>query len=131
MEKKSRKVGTVSRGIRCPIIREGDDLAGIVTASVLEAARDEGFALRDRDVIAITESVVARSQGNYASVDDISVADNGYATCNHCGLSYNLNAHGIIAYKSDTEKENAAKSDLRGLYRYRIQFNGTIVSVYN
>ena len=71
MEKKSRKVGTVSRGIRCPIIREGDDLAGIVTASVLEAARDEGFALRDRDVIAITESVVARSQGNYASVDDI------------------------------------------------------------
>ena len=71
MEKKSRKVGTVSRGIRCPIIREGDDLAGIVTASVLEAARDEGFVLRDRDVIAITESVVARSQGNYASVDDI------------------------------------------------------------
>ena len=66
-----RKVGTVSRGIRCPIIREGDDLAAIVTASVLEAARDEGFSLRDRDVIAVTESVVARSQGNYASAADI------------------------------------------------------------
>ena len=71
MEKKIRKVGTVSRGIRCPIIREGDDLAELVTASVLDAARDEGFVLRDQDVIAVTESIVARSQGNYASVDDI------------------------------------------------------------
>ncbi len=68
---KERKVGTVSRGIRCPIIREGDDLAAIVTNSVLEAAEAEGFALRDRDVISITESIVARAQGNYASVDDI------------------------------------------------------------
>ncbi|MBQ9399651.1 MAG: coenzyme F420-0:L-glutamate ligase [Bacteroidales bacterium] len=67
----SRKVGTVSRGIRCPIIRMGDDLAAIVTESVLEAAREEGFSLRDRDVISVTESVVARSQGNYATVDDI------------------------------------------------------------
>ena len=66
-----RKVGTVSRGIRCPIIREGDDLAKIVVDSVLEAAESEGFALRDRDVVAVTESVVARSQGNYASVDAI------------------------------------------------------------
>ncbi len=66
-----RRVGTISRGIRCPIIREGDDLVKIVTDSVLEAAQSEGFALRDRDVIAVTESVVARSQGNYASVDDI------------------------------------------------------------
>lgn len=66
-----RRVGTISRGIRCPIIREGDDLVKIVTDSVLEAAKSEGFALRDRDVIAVTESVVARSQGNYASVDDI------------------------------------------------------------
>jgi len=66
-----RKVGTVSRGIRCPIIREGDDLAAIVTASVLEAAEAEGFALRDRDVISLTESIVARAQGNYATVDDI------------------------------------------------------------
>ena len=66
-----RRVGTVSRGIRCPIIRQGDDLAGIVTASVLEAAEAEGFELRDRDVIAVTESVVARSQGNYCTVKDI------------------------------------------------------------
>lgn len=67
----TRRVGTVSRGIRCPIIREGDDLASIVSESVLLAAKDEGFEIRDRDVIAITESVVARAQGNYASVNDI------------------------------------------------------------
>jgi len=66
-----RKVGTVSRGVRCPIIREGDDLAKIVADSVVEAAEAEGFALRDRDVVAVTESVVARSQGNYASVEAI------------------------------------------------------------
>lgn len=66
-----RKVGTVSRGIRCPIIREGDDLKTIVTNSVLEACESEGFELRDRDVISITESIVARSQGNYCTVDDI------------------------------------------------------------
>ena len=68
---KERRVGTVSRGIRCPIIREGDDLSKIVADSVLEAAEIEGFELRDRDVISLTESIVARSQGNYASVDDI------------------------------------------------------------
>jgi len=61
----------VSRGIRCPIIREGDDLATIVTNSVLEAAEIEGFEIRDRDVISLTESIVARAQGNYASVDAI------------------------------------------------------------
>ena len=66
-----RKVGTVSRGIRGPIIREGDDLAKIVVDSVLEAANSEGYELRDRDVVAVTESVVARAQGNYASVDAI------------------------------------------------------------
>lgn len=66
-----RKVGTVSRGIRCPIIREGDKLADIVVTSVLEAADSEGFALRDRDVVAVTESVVARSQGNYANIQAI------------------------------------------------------------
>ncbi len=71
MENKERRVGTVSRGIRCPIIREGDNLAEIVTDSVLQAAQSEGFELRDRDVISMTESIVARAQGNYASVDDI------------------------------------------------------------
>ena len=71
MENKERRVGTVSRGIRCPIIREGDDLAALVTDSVIEAAECEGFELRDKDVISITESIVARAQGNYASVNDI------------------------------------------------------------
>ena len=66
-----RKVGTISRGIRCPIIREGDDLAKIVVDSVLEAAASEGYEIRNRDVVAVTESVVARAQGNYASVDAI------------------------------------------------------------
>ena len=67
----ARNVGTISRGIRCPIIREGDDMASIVVSSVLEAAASEGFEMRDKDVVAVTESVVARSQGNYASVDAI------------------------------------------------------------
>ena len=71
MEQKERRVGTVSRGIRCPIIREGDDIAKIVADSVLEAAEIEGFELRDRDVISVTESVVARAQGNYATVENI------------------------------------------------------------
>ena len=66
-----RKVGTISRGIRCPIIREGDDLAQIVTDSVIDAAQSEGFELRDRDVICITESIAARAQGNYASIEAI------------------------------------------------------------
>ena len=66
-----RRVGTVSRGIRCPIIRQGDNLATIVSESVLEAAKSEGFELRDRDVISMTESIVARAQGNYCSVNDI------------------------------------------------------------
>lgn len=71
MQNSTRKVGTVSRGIRCPIIRQGDDLAKIVSDSVLEAAESENFSIRDRDVISITESIVARAQGNYATVDQI------------------------------------------------------------
>ncbi len=67
----SKCVGTTSRGIRLPIIKQGDNLANIVVASVLEASAAEPFPIKDRDVIAITESVVARSQGNYATVDDI------------------------------------------------------------
>ena len=69
----SRMVGTVSRGIRAPIIRQGDDLVEIVVNSVLEAAADkeDGFTVRDRDIVAMTEAIVARAQGNYASVEDI------------------------------------------------------------
>ena len=66
-----RRVGTISRGIRGPIIRQGDNLVDITVDSVLAAAQSEGFELRDRDVIALTESIVARAQGNYASVEDI------------------------------------------------------------
>ena len=67
----SRMVGTVSRGLRAPIIRQGDDLVEIVTNSVLEASLDDGFAVKNRDVVAMTEAIVARAQGNYATVDDI------------------------------------------------------------
>ena len=67
----SRMVGTVSRGVRAPIIRQGDDLVDIVTTSVLEAAADDGFEIRDRDVIAMTEAIVARAQGNYATTEQI------------------------------------------------------------
>ncbi|MBQ8550085.1 MAG: coenzyme F420-0:L-glutamate ligase [Clostridia bacterium] len=66
-----RRIGTISRGVRCPIIREGDNIGKIVVDSVIEAAEIEGFVLRDRDVVAVTESVVARAQGNYASVEAI------------------------------------------------------------
>ncbi len=68
-----RVVGTVARGLRCPIINEGDDIEQIVVDSVLEAAEVEGFELRDQDIVSITESIVARAQGNYATVDDIAV----------------------------------------------------------
>ncbi len=66
-----RRVGTVSRGIRCPIIRQGDNLAEIACECILGAAREEGFDIRNRDVVCVTESVVARAMGNYASVDAI------------------------------------------------------------
>ncbi len=67
----SRMIGTVSRGVRAPIIRQGDDIVKIVVNSVLEAAEDASIELHDRDIVAMTESVVARAQGNYATVDDI------------------------------------------------------------
>lgn len=67
----SRMVGTVSRGVRAPIIRSGDDLTKIVTESILEASRQDGFQFHDRDIVAMTEAIVARAQGNYADVDDI------------------------------------------------------------
>ena len=66
-----RMVGTVSRGVRAPIIREGDNIVDIVVDSVLAAAEDDGFQIKDRDIVAMTEAIVARAQGNYATVDDI------------------------------------------------------------
>ncbi|MEG1859694.1 MAG: coenzyme F420-0:L-glutamate ligase, partial [Christensenellaceae bacterium] len=67
----SRCVGTISRGIRTPIIRQGDNLSKMVVDSVIEATKEDGFSLNNKDVIAVTEAIVARAQGNYASVDDI------------------------------------------------------------
>ena len=67
----SRMIGTVSRGVRAPIIKAGDDIVRIVTESLLEAAKDAPFSFNDRDVVAMTEAIVARAQGNYATVDDI------------------------------------------------------------
>ena len=67
----SRMIGTISRGVRAPIIRNGDNIVDIVTDCILTASKEDGFALRDRDVVAMTEAVVARAQGNYATVDDI------------------------------------------------------------
>ena len=67
-----RLIGTVSRGVRAPIIREGDDIAAIVAESVIAAAKSENLEMRDRDVVAVTEAVVARAQGNYATVEQIS-----------------------------------------------------------
>ena len=67
----SRMVGTISRGVRAPIIRQGDDIVDIVVTSVLDAAREDGYEIKDRDIVAMTEAVVARAQGNYASVDNI------------------------------------------------------------
>ena len=64
-------VGTVSRGLRAPIIRQGDDIVDIVVNTVLEAAESDGFTVQDKDIVAMTEAIVARAQGNYASVDDI------------------------------------------------------------
>ena len=67
----SRMIGTVSRGVRAPIIRNGDDIVEIVASSVLEAAKEENIEFHDRDIVAMTEAIVARAQGNYATVDDI------------------------------------------------------------
>ena len=83
-----RRVGTISRGIRCPIIKEGDNLANIAVDSVLEACEHESFNLRDRDVIALTESIVARAQGNYATIDDIACDVENKCTSDTIGVIF-------------------------------------------
>lgn len=84
----SRRVGTVSRGIRCPIIKEHDDLAEIVTNCVVEAAENENFELKDRDVVALTESIVARAQGNYATVESIAKDVKEKFNCDTIGVIF-------------------------------------------
>ena len=85
-----RLVGTISRGIRCPIIRQGDDLPQIVVDSVLAAAagKDYGFPILDHDVIAVTEAVVARAQGNYATTDQIAADVKAKFGCDHIGVIF-------------------------------------------
>ena len=83
-----RLVGTVSRGIRCPIIKRGDDLVKIVTESIENAAKSEGFELHDKDVVAITESVVGRAQGNYCTIDDIGTDIKNKLGGNEIGLIF-------------------------------------------
>ena len=84
----SRMVGTVSRGLRAPIIRSGDDLVKIVTDTVIEASKAEGFALRDRDIVAMTEAIVARAEGNYASTDDIAEDIRAKFPCGEVGVIF-------------------------------------------
>ena len=84
----SKTVGTVVRGIRTPIIRQGDDLARIVVDSVMEAVREEGIVLQDRDVVAATEAIVARAQGNYASVDAIAADVRSKFPSGHIGVLF-------------------------------------------
>ena len=107
----SRMVGTVSRGIRAPIIREGDNLAAIVTQSVLDAAKDDGFSFHDRDVIAMTEAIVARAQGNYATTQqiakDVREKTGGGTVCtveDGKSLSGNMNADIVTGSQTLLEK---------------------------
>ena len=83
-----RTVGAVVRGIRTPIIREGDDLVSIVRESVMAASRAEGFEFRDRDIVAVTESVVARAAGNYATVENIASDVRTKFHCDHIGVIF-------------------------------------------
>ena len=136
-----RRVGTISRGIRCPIIREGDNLADIIVESVLEAAKSEGFELRDRDVIAATESIVARAQGNYASVDAIAKDVKEKLGGETIGVifpilseyasffllnGYHMQVHFLYILKSpvaDLQKSLQHQRLLHGLLRYNILHN--------
>ena len=83
-----RLTGTISRGVRAPIIRQGDDIAHIVAQSVLDAAKADGFEIRNKDVIAVTEAVVARAQGNYATVDQIAADVKAKFPDGHIGLIF-------------------------------------------
>ena len=90
-----RLVGTVSRGIRCKIIKEGDDLANIVVNSVIDASKESNFEIKDKDVIAITESVVARAQGNYATINDIALDVKNKFNSDTIGVIFPILSKGI------------------------------------
>ena len=92
-----RTVGVIARGIRAPIIRDGDDLAAIVTESVMDASREAGFEFHDRDIVAVTESVVARAAGNYASVQDIAADVQRKFGCEHLGVVFPITSRNRFA----------------------------------
>lgn len=92
-----RTIGVISRGIRTPIIRQGDDLAQIVTDSVLEAAEEGSFAFHDRDIVAVTESVVARAAGNYATVQNIADDIKAKFACEHLGVVFPITSRNRFA----------------------------------
>lgn len=84
----SRTVGTISRGIRTPIIRAGDDLVEIIANSVLEASEEAKFEIHDRDILAATEAIVARAQSNYATIDDIAIDVKNKFKCETLGVIF-------------------------------------------
>ena len=107
----SRMLGTVSMGVRAPIIREGDDLAKIVTGSILDAIREDGLTPHDRDIVAMTESIVARAQENYLTIDDIPYYKSGdYAIELPDGTVVDEN--GMI---TDWDGEEDAQKELAGI----------------
>ena len=83
-----QKIGTVSRGLIAPIVHSGDDIAAIAVDTLLSAAKAEGFSIHDRDILGITESVVARAQGNYASTDQIAADIREKFGAEHIGVVF-------------------------------------------
>ena len=92
-----RTVGTVVRGIRTPIIRDGEDLVAIVRDSVIAASESENFAFNDKDIVAVTESIVARAAGNYASVQDIAEDVKAKFGCDHLGVVFPITSRNRFA----------------------------------
>lgn len=92
-----RTVGTVSRGVRCPVIREGDDLVKIVTDSIVACGKEQNITFQDRDIVAVTEAVVARCQGNYASVDNIAADCRAKFGTDEIGLVFPIMSRNRIA----------------------------------
>ena len=92
-----RTVGTISRGVRCPVIREGDDLVQIVTESIVACGKEQNITFQDRDIVAVTEAVVARSQGNYASTADIAADCRAKFGTDTVGLTFPILSRNRIA----------------------------------
>ncbi len=92
-----RTVGTVSRGVRCPVIREGDDLVKIVTDAIVACGKEQNITFNDRDIVAVTEAVVARAQGNYASTEEIAADCRAKLGTDVIGLTFPIMSRNRIA----------------------------------